>query len=203
MTTSVLPVSDVLSPTTALQGIGNMVFEPGPMTDSEFATMLITAYQNHYDIRLPGFDPFLQENIPSIVSYQQNGTVEGTTIDVAPQTTDGDNMTGDVSELVADHPESTTVGISEVPDPSTYGVSIVSGVVDLLNDQPEDFLVQIFTTPVKEVDPYTNVLDESVSAISYRRDDNGWMYSYTNPYNDYSKMEDFSGVDENTVDNED
>lgn len=191
----------ILSSVTALTGQGGVIFTTGPYSNAEFATLLIKAYMAGYQIRLPNFEPFMQENIPSITSYQNNGTVEGGVVDIPAQTSDGSNLSSDLLEIVSNHPESTTTGISEIPDPSTYGVEIVSGVVDILSTQPESYLVEIFTGPVEETDPTSNI-QEVVTSINYQNTSNGWILTRTSNFNDYEPIE-VSGQNEFTTNNED
>ncbi len=195
-------LSDFLSSTNPLTGVGGVVFTVGPYSNSDFATLLINAYKANYEVRIPNFEPFLQENIPSITSYQQNGTVEGTTVDIPAQNTDGSNFESDIGELVADHPESTAVGISEIPDSSSYGVDIVSGVVDIISNLPESFIAEIYGPQFTEVNPYTNV-EYTTTTICYQNTSNGWVLVPSQSFDAYTGVEDSSGVDHPAVDNED
>ena len=144
----------------------------------------------------------MQENIPSITSYQQNGTAEGTTIDIPAQETDGSNFEGDISEVVSNHPESTTVGISEIPDASSYGVEIVNGIVDILSTQPESYIAEIFGPEFTEVNPYTNV-EYLTTTICYQNTSNGWVLVPSQSFDAYTGVEDTPGVDHPAVENED
>ena len=191
----------ILSNSTPLTGNSNVVFETGPYTDAAFATLLIQAYLAGYEVRLPNFEPFMQENIPSITSYRANGTVEGGVLDIPTQETDGANFESDVNEILSDHSESTTTGISEIPDPSTYGVQMVSGVVDILSTQPEAFLVEIFTGSVEEIDPTSNI-SELVTSLAYQNTSNGWILTHTDDFNNYEQVE-VPGQNEFNVNSED
>lgn len=194
----------VLSSTTPLTGNGGIVFTTGPYTNTQFAALLIMAYMNGYQVRLPNFEPFLQENIPSITSYQANGTVEGGTVDIPTQETDGSNFMGELAQILANHPEETTTGIAESLTPnasSDFGFSIVSGVVDIISNQPESYIVEIFGTEVQETDPTSNI-SEATNTLAYQNTVNGWVLNLSEDFNDYTQV-DVAGQDEFNVENED
>lgn len=187
-------MADILSSTTPLSGVGGVVFDYGPYTDSEFAALLIQAYKANYEVRLPNFEPFMQENIPSITSYQNNGTAEGSIIDIPAQQTDGSNFESDVLTSVSDHLSSTTAGLMVAPELNPYEVSLVPGVVDLLSSAPEAFIVEIFTAPVQEVDPATQQT-VTVTSINYQDTANGWVLTSSQGFNDNVAMQGSAGTD--------
>lgn len=175
-------MSDILSSTTPLSGDGGVVFEYGPYSNADFAVLLIQAYKANYQIRLPNFEPFMQENIPSIVSWQANSTPEGQVIDIPAQETDGSNVESDLAQLVADHSESTTAGLMVQPTLNPFEVTLVPGVVDILSNSPEAFICEIFTAPVQEVDPATQQT-VTVTSINYQNTSNGWELTSSQGFN--------------------
>lgn len=181
-------MSDILSSTTPLSGEGGVVFEYGPYSNADFAALLIQAYKANYQIRLPNFEPFMQENIPSIESWQANGTPEGQAIDIPAQETDGSNVEGDLASLIADHSESTTAGLMVQPTLNPFEVTLVSGVVDILSTAPESFICEIFTAPVQEVDPATKQT-VTVTSINYQNTSNGWELTSSQGFNAYEPMQ--------------
>jgi hypothetical protein len=194
----------VLSSTTPLTGNNGVIFTTGPYTNTQFAALLIQAYMNGYQVRLPNFEPFLQENIPSITSYEANGTVEGGTVDIPAQTTGGSNFMGELQQILNNHPEETTTGIAESLTPvasSDFGYTIVSGVVDILSTQPESYIVEIFTPEVQETDPTSNIT-EYTTTLEYQNTANGWVLNLSQDFNDYVKVE-VPGQSEFNLDNED
>jgi hypothetical protein len=191
----------VLSSTTPLTGEGGVIFSTGPYTNSQFAALLIKAYVANYEVRLPNFEPFVQENIPSITSYQNNGTVEGGTVDIPAQDTDGSNFESDLNEIINNHSDSTATGLFVNPNMNPYSVQLVSGVVDILSNQPEAYIVEIFTGPVEETDPTSGITRE-VTSIAYQNTSNGWVLTLSQNFDDYGPTE-VPGQNEFTTDTED
>ncbi len=195
-------MSDILSSTTPLSGEDGVVFEYGPYSNAEFATLLIKAYKANYQIRLPNFEPFMQENIPSIETWRANGTVVGQAIDIPPQQTDGSNFESDISSLVADHSESTTTGIMVQPTLDPFEVTLVPGVIDILSTAPESFICEIFTAPVQEVDPATHQT-VTVTSINYQNTSNGWVLTSSQGFNAYVPVQGSSTTDYTAEENSD
>lgn len=195
-------MTQVLSDVSSVTGLGGVVFSEGPYTDTAFATLLIAAYRANYQIRIPGFDPFMQENIPTIDSFQQNGTPEGTVLDVKTTETDGANFESDVNELVADHPTSTAAGLMVVPALNPFDVQLVPGVVNILGSLPESFMAEIYTEPLEEEIPGTTDI-ETVTSLAYQRTSAGWSLMNGQAFNDYTPVESKAGEDHTAQENED